>query len=139
MKLFQKEKGKMKDDWKLRVIGASQGAGDAMAVHKLLDTTPIDDFGTYLRDAWNFDYSYVCCGPYCPEATMQAYHRDGVVYYPCVVPLVIESMLDCHWNSEVRWTRWKYKKSVSIQKNGGSSGSRNSNLYMAIKLWLQKT
>lgn len=110
MKLFQKEKGKMKDDWKLRVIGASQGAGDAMAVHKLLDTTPIDDFGTYLRDAWNFDYSYVCCGPYCPEATMQAYHRDGVVYYPCVVPLVIESMLDCHWNSEVRWTRWKYKK-----------------------------
>ena len=92
--LYNAEGGEMETGWTLRVVGASQGGGDAMAVHKLLDTTPYSpSWPIPLKYMWCFEYSYVCCDPYSPEATMQAYHDEGVVHYPCVVPLVIKSML----------------------------------------------
>lgn len=119
-----KYKGKMKSDWTLRVIGASQGAGDAMALHKFLDTkyqqwnlTKYYEEGkgaeadrlcqkygyptgsifieVPLRDVHKFEHSFVCSGPYCPEATMQAYHEWKEMSYPCVIPLVIKSMKNC--------------------------------------------
>lgn len=48
---------------------------------------------------------------------MGAYNDAGVVYYPCVVPLVIELMINCYLNAEVRWTRWKYKKKCFYTEN----------------------
>lgn len=120
--------GKYEKDWNLLVVGASQGAGDAIAVHKYLDTqttslnlTPYYKnestaeaanlicerygvpYGTEtvsvpLREKYRFRQSIVCCGPYCPEATMQKYQFDGKLSYPCVIPLVIKSMLACYPN-----------------------------------------
>ena len=100
--LYRDKGGLMEKNWKLRVIGASQGGGDAMAVHKLLDTqyethsVHGKEYTMLAGDWWNFDYSYVCCGPYCPEATMKKYTEWGKVTYPCVIPLVIKSMLACN-------------------------------------------
>lgn len=113
--------GDMEDDWRLRVIGASQGAGDAIALHRYLDTegTSVSLEGIpegmtdFICDLYGvphgtksiflsygninrFEYSYVCDGPFCPEATMLKYYDWGVLNYPCVIPLVIKSMLKCH-------------------------------------------
>lgn len=102
-KIYKDDGGKMEKDWKLRVIGASQGGGNAMAVHRFLDTHSKivpgpggRGIGTYYRIMWNFDYSYVCCGPYSPEVTMQTYSKWGKLSYPCVIPLVIKSMLESY-------------------------------------------
>ena len=105
-KIYMDKGGKMENNWKLRVIGASQGGGNAMAVHKFLDTRtktvksiwPWDrNLHTYYyRSIWNFDYSLVCCGPYSPEVTMQTYKTWRQMSYPCVIPLVIKSMLARH-------------------------------------------
>lgn len=83
--------GKMESDWTLRVYGASQGAADAIAVHRFLDTKW---YSTKERmcDHWNFEYSFVCCGPYSPKATMEDYYDKGYVHYPLVLPLTIKSM-----------------------------------------------
>lgn len=96
--------GEMEDDWTLRVIGASQGAGDAMAVHKYLDTNTVvitwpwgNVTVTYtLGQLLCFEYSYVCCGPYDPVATMEHYYSTRELEYPVVVPMVIKSMLGCN-------------------------------------------
>lgn len=118
--------GKYEKDWNLLVVGASQGAGDAIAVHKYLDTQTTSlnlvpyykeestaeaanlicerygvPYGTEtvsvpLRDKYRFKQSIICCGPYCPEATMQKYQSDKKLSYPCVIPLVIKSMLACY-------------------------------------------
>ena len=87
--------GEMKDGWTLRVCGASQGGGDAMAVHKYLDTH--ED----LARLWRFEYSNVCVGPYSPSATFQQYMADGYVTYPCVMPMVIKTMRNANpWFAE---------------------------------------
>lgn len=128
MKLYDNDKrgGKYEKDWDLLVVGASQGAGDAIAVHKYLDTQTTSlnlvpyykeestaeaanlicerygvPYGTEtvsvpLREKYRFKQSIVCCGPYCPEATMQKYQFDGKLSFPCVIPLVIKSMLACY-------------------------------------------
>lgn len=112
-------------NWKLRIFGASQGAGDAIALHRFLDTTydridlnPLYNSGKReeakelckrygypkgsriidvpLCKVHNFEYSYVCCGPYCPEVTMQTFREWKKIDYPCVIPLVIKSMRACN-------------------------------------------
>lgn len=118
-----KRGGKYEKDWNLLVVGASQGAGDAIAVHKYLDTqmTTLNlepyyenestaeaaniicqRFGVPkgtatvsvpLRQKYRFKQSIVCCGPYSPAATMKQYQSDRRLSYPCVIPLVIKSML----------------------------------------------
>lgn len=124
-KLYLDKYGKLEKDWTLRVVGASQGAGDAIALHKYLDThfkrldltqhynngnrkkanelckqygypegTPIIE--SPLRYDHKFEFSYVCCGPYSPEVTMQTYSEWKQMSYPCVIPLVIKSMLACY-------------------------------------------
>lgn len=123
--IYRSKGGTYEDDYTLRVLGASQGAGDAIAVHKYLDTQTFtldlspyydipltrgiayaicDKYGVPrgtkyieipLRDRFKFEFSYVCCGPYSPESTMRTYSEWGKMSYPCVIPLVIKSMLAC--------------------------------------------
>ncbi|MBQ0063452.1 MAG: hypothetical protein KBS94_05440 [Prevotella sp.] len=124
--IYRSKGGKFEDDYTLHVLGASQGAGDAIALHKYLDTNTYTlDLSLYylnpllkmaanaicdryhvprgtryvqipFRDRFKFERSFVCCGPYCPEATMLKYLEWGRSSYPCVIPLVIKSMRACY-------------------------------------------
>lgn len=99
--VFQKrrESGtKMEDNWKLYVLGASQGGGNALAVHKYLDTHL--DFA----DKWRFDYSYCCAGPYSPTATMDYYYSAESLTYPVILPIVIKSMKYCYPDILGKWS-----------------------------------
>lgn len=78
---------KMKDNWKMYVLGCSQGGGNALAVHKYLDTH-LD-----MANKWHFAYSYCSSGPYSPRKTMDYYYDSGKLTYPVVIPLVIKSMM----------------------------------------------
>ena len=86
------DKGKsgMSQDWKLYLAGASQGAGNAIAVHKYLDTH-LD-----LAAKWNFAASNCSSGPYSPVVTIDKYLTDGKVAYPVVFPLVMKTMFDSY-------------------------------------------
>lgn len=77
----------LKADSKMIVAGASQGAGNALAVHKYLDTNPS------LAANWNFAYSNCSSGPYSPVKTMEKYYADGKTALPVVFPLTLKSML----------------------------------------------
>ena len=88
---------KLEDDWGLYVLGASQGGGNALAVHKYLDTHP------WMAESWRFQYSYCCAGPYSPELTMRKYLEWGKMSYPCVIPMVVKSMLDSYPNILGKW------------------------------------
>ena len=79
--------GELEDDWKMYVMGASQGASNALAVHKYFDTH--EDFAK----KWRFDYSYCCCGAYDPRLTMQTYYKWGKTAYVGAIPMTIKSML----------------------------------------------
>ena len=79
--------GEMEDDWRMYVIGASQGASNALAVHKYLDTH--ED----IANKWRFDYSYCCCGAYDPKLTMETYYKWGKTAYVGAIPMTIKSML----------------------------------------------
>jgi hypothetical protein len=87
-----KEKGKcgMSQNWKLYLLGASQGAANAIAVHKHLDTHP------ELATQWNFASTYCSSGPYSPVATIDKYLADGKVTYPVVFPMVIKTMFESY-------------------------------------------
>ena len=86
------DKGKcsMSPDWKLYLAGASQGAGNAIAVHKYLDTH------LELATKWNFASTNCSSGPYSPVATIDKYLADGKVAYPVVFPLVMKTMFDSY-------------------------------------------
>ena len=86
----EKVKNGMSNGWKLYLAGASQGAGNAVAVHKYLDTHP------ELSAKWNFASTNCSSGPYSPVATIDKYLADGKVAYPVVFPLVIKSMFDSY-------------------------------------------
>ena len=80
----------MAEDWKLYLAGASQGAANAIAVHKYMDTHP------ELATEWNFAASNCSSGPYSPVATIDKYLADGKVAYPVVFPLVVKTMFDSY-------------------------------------------
>ena len=80
----------MSPDWKLYLAGASQGAGNAIAVHKYLDTHL--EFAT----KWNFASTNCSSGPYSPVITIDKYLADGKVEYPVVFPLVMKTMFDSY-------------------------------------------
>ena len=77
-------------DWKLYLAGASQGAANAIAVHKYLDTHPD------MAAKWNFASSNCSSGPYSPVVTIDKYLKDGKVVYPVVFPMVIKTMFDSY-------------------------------------------
>lgn len=80
----------MAPDWKLYLAGASQGAANAIAVHKYMDTHL--DFAA----KWNFASSNCSSGPYSPVVTIDSYFAKGKVVYPVVFPLVIKTMFDAY-------------------------------------------
>lgn len=85
-----KSKNGMNNGWKLHIAGASQGAGNAIAIHKLMDTN------LELAAKWNFASTYCSSGPYSPVVTIDKYFTDGKVIYPVVFPLVIKTMFDSY-------------------------------------------
>ena len=80
----------MEDGWKLNVMGASQGAGNAMAVHKYMDTHK------EFAEQWHFGYTSCCAGPFSPVVTMDEYYTSGKSLYPVVFPLTIKAMCDSY-------------------------------------------
>ncbi len=86
------DKGKcgMSQGWKLYLAGASQGASNAIAVHKYMDTN------LALARKWNFASSNCSSGPYSPVVTIDKYLTDGKVAYPVVFPLVMKTMFDSY-------------------------------------------
>ena len=98
--MFQKHKESgtsMEDDWRMYVLGCSQGASNALAVHKYLDTH------AELASKWRFDYSYCCAGPYSPTLTMDYYYSTSSLTYPVIIPIVIKSMLDSYPDILGKW------------------------------------
>ena len=85
-----KSKNGMAHGWKLYLAGASQGAGNALAVHKYLDTH------LELATEWRFASTYCSSGPYSPVATIDKYLADGKVVYPVVFPLVMKTMFESY-------------------------------------------
>lgn len=83
-------KNGMSQGWKLYLAGASQGAANAIAVHKYLDTN-LD-----LAAKWNFASTNCSSGPYSPVVTIDKYLTDGKVAYPVVFPLVMKTMFDSY-------------------------------------------
>lgn len=124
-RIYRERGGKYETDWDLHVVGTSQGGGDALALHKYLETHDCEyDLSAYynsgkasdmkiadeickianekagtknvkvkLMDIWRFAYSIVCCGPYNPEVTLKKYLKWGELSYPCVLPMVLKTML----------------------------------------------
>lgn len=80
----------MSEGWELHLAGASQGAANAIAVHKYMDTD------LELANKWNFASSNCSSGPYSPVETIDKYIINGKVTYPVVFPLVIKSMFDSY-------------------------------------------
>ncbi len=77
-------------DWELVVLGASQGSGNALAVHKYLDTHPEE------AEKWHFAYSYSTSGPHNPILTMEKYFESGKTAYPVVYPMTLKTMLEAY-------------------------------------------
>lgn len=98
-KIFLDTSGaEMENNWKLYIIGASQGGGNALAIHKYLDTHP------EMAKQWHFEYSYCCAGPYSPSLTFQKYFEQKKHPYPCVFPFVIKEMLEAYPDVLGQWT-----------------------------------
>lgn len=79
--------GTMEDDWKLCVVGAGEGAGDALAIHKYFDTH--DD----MASEWRFDSSFSCAGAYDPAFIVKSWYNQGTAPYPLAIPMTVKSML----------------------------------------------
>lgn len=94
----QSTKANLADNFKLCVVGASQGAGNALAVHKWIDTHP--DFA----DAWHFAYSFCCAGPYSPAITFEKYFEQDKLTLPCAIPLTLKAMFAAYPDILGQWT-----------------------------------
>ena len=79
--------GTMEDDWKTIILGLSEGAGKALALHKYFDTHDSE------ASKWHFSYSFTCAGSYDPSRTWETYYDWGKTEYIAVIPMTIKSML----------------------------------------------
>lgn len=90
----------LEEDWSLVLAGTSQGGGTALATMRYLENVPSDKVpGMNLYKLYRLDFANVCCGPYDPYLTMMTYFAEGSVSYPCVIPMVIQSMINSYSNS----------------------------------------
>lgn len=80
----------MDKGWKLYVLGASQGGGNALAVHKMMDTDE------QLSSKWRFAGSYCAVGPYDPSLTVDRYMEAGRTDHPVLFPLTLYAMQDSY-------------------------------------------
>lgn len=81
-------KGKYEKDCEFIIVGASQGGANAFATHRYLE----QNAASIPHSNW-FAYSYCAAGPYLPSETFATYLRWEKLSYPCVLPLVIKSMV----------------------------------------------
>lgn len=97
-KIFRdKCKKTLHPQWNFYVIGASQGGGNALAIHKWLDTH--EDFA----NLWRFKYSYCAAGPYNPALTFKKYFEQKVLDYPVVMPLALKAMIAAYPDILGKW------------------------------------
>lgn len=80
----------MPEDWEMTVMGASQGGGNALAVHRMMDEDP------GLAEKWHFASSYCAAGAYDPALTVDMYLEYGKTDFPVLFPLTIKSMYDSY-------------------------------------------
>lgn len=80
--------------WQLYVAGASQGGGNALALHRYLEENDLDD-------DWRLAYSFICDGPYDPVQTLRTYQEWGGTTYPVVLPLIITAMREAYSSLDV--------------------------------------
>ena len=123
----------MDPEWKLYVIGCSQGGANSLAIHKWLDTHL--DFA----QRWRFEYSYCACGPYSPVVTFQEYFKQKKLDYPIVLPLTLKAMFAAYpeilgkWKEEDFYseTYLKHKSVVDymISSKEYTSGSINKEIF----------
>lgn len=98
-KVFRKNSiAQLDDNYKLYVVGASQGGGNSLAIHKWLDTHPD------IADAWRFAYSYNCAGPYSPAITFREYFRQDILTAPCMIPIALKAMIAAYPDILGKWT-----------------------------------
>ncbi len=83
----EKGSGTMEDDWKTIILGLSEGAGKALALHKYFDTH--DDEAA----KWHFGYSFTGAGSYVPSLTWETYYSWGKTEHIAVIPMTVKSML----------------------------------------------
>ncbi len=102
----------MDPDWRLYVIGCSQGGANALAIHKWLDTHL--DFA----QRWRFEYSYCACGPHSPVITFQEYFKQEKLDYPVVLPLTLKAMFAAYPEILGQWKEEDfYSKTYLKHKN----------------------
>lgn len=80
----------LNSSWELCVMGASQGGGNALAVHKYFDTNES------LAGQWRFSYSFAAAGAHNPTITIQNYYETSKTALPVVLPMTIKSMLQSY-------------------------------------------
>lgn len=76
-------------NWKSISVGYSQGGSVALAVHKFIE---LNDLSSELH----FLGSVCGDGPYDPIATMRWYAKQGKLYMPVVLPLILKGMIDAN-------------------------------------------
>ena len=90
-KLFgELSQAEMASGWTTVVAGASQGAGNALAIHKYMDTH------SEVSDQWNFSHSYSVAGPYSPSLTVDLYLEEGTTENPVLLALTMKSIYDSY-------------------------------------------
>lgn len=80
----------MTQGWATVVAGASQGGGNALAVHKYMDTH------SDVSAQWNFSHSYCAAGPYSPSLTVDIYLDKGKTANPVLFTLTMKAMYDSY-------------------------------------------
>lgn len=86
---YEKNEKAMESDWRSFAVGYSQGGATAMAVQRYIEQNN-------LADEMRFSGSICGDGPYSPEATMRDYIREGKVYMPAAVALIIKGLIDAN-------------------------------------------
>jgi len=87
--LFEKSySGKYEKNCEFIVVGASQGGANAFATHRYIEANA----SSIPHSNW-FKYSHCAAGPYLPSKTFSTYLEWKKLSYPCVLPLVIKSMV----------------------------------------------
>lgn len=100
----------LEGDFTLSVAGVSQGGGNALAIHKWLDTHP--DFA----ERWRFDFSYCAAGPYSPRITFEKYFEQKKLVYPVVMPVVIKAMRAAYPDILGKWSEEDFFSESYLQK-----------------------
>ena len=118
----------LENDWSLYVAGVSQGGGNALAVHKWLDTHL--DFA----DRWRFQYSYCGAGPYSPRITFEEYFKQKKLVYPMVMPVTIKAMLASYPDILGKWKEEDFFSDSYLKRKSEIDMMVNSKEYTADEI-----